>query len=502
MHTWSLAVEEQFYIVFPPLLYLLFRYASRFILPFLIVLSLISFALCVALTIRHQPTAFYLLPFRAWELGIGALLALSLARRPLPYRGRSWPAFIGLLLILIACFALTKETLFPGWVALVPCAGAALIIGWGQNGLVGRFLSWAPIVWIGKISYSFYLWHWPIIVFWKLQTGPDLSILEAVCLFSAAMVLAWISTALIEAPFRSGKIRSVAAPKTVYTGGAVLLGFALLGALIARDLLVLRTPPPAVMALAQVADYTEGSDYTVQFRKGTCMIGQSEISFSAYDKATCAAYDPDRTNVLLIGDSHAAHYWHALQDRFPLANIIQATASGCRPLIEADGATRCTDMRTWFFDTWLDQNRPDAIILAGRWSEDEMPYVGPTLSRLAEKTDRIGLIGPIVEYDADLPLLLARAEWQFKELDGTEFRTAGKTALDADMRVATETAGATYISVLKTLCPEPDGTCKTKTAQGAPIQFDYGHLTLRGASELIADMQAQFAPLLMGSADP
>ena len=501
LHTWSLAVEEQFYILFPPLLYIVARQYQHRVMALIAALSLLSLVFCVVMTLRHQPSAFYLLPFRAWELGIGALLALAVARGPLPSAARRWPGLAGLALILAAFVLLDRTSGFPGWMALLPCVGAALLIGWGDRGVTGLLLASAPMVWIGKLSYSLYLWHWPVIVFWKLQTGPEITPLEASALFVVALGLSWVSTRWVEAPFRANGFRAITPVRVVLSGSGVLVALAAISLLLERDVLALRPVPPAVASLADVADYRAHPDYDRQFRKGTCMIGQSEARFEAYDKATCATPATDRPTVLLIGDSHAAHYWRALQDAFPWVEVIQATASGCRPLREAPGSRYCTDLRRWFFDNWLDETRPAAIVLAARWQEDELDRVQPTLDWLKSKTDRLAVIGPIVEYEGALPQLLARARWQETGFDAAAHHTPGKAALDAQMRHRTAAAGATYLSVLDWLCrPEDAGDCQVLAADGTPMQFDYGHLTLTGAHELVWQMRAELAPVMTGIA--
>lgn len=204
LHTWSLAVEEQFYLLFPFLLILLWRWGRQAVAGILILIWIGSFALSVAGTYLQPSAAFYLLPTRAWELLLGALLAL-LPLRPIRIgwvrEGVSWA---GLLAILGAVFAYDDATRFPGVAALLPCAGAALVIWTNSPQLTwtGKLLSWRPVVGIGLISYSLYLWHWPVLVFskyWRLEPLPWHT---RVFLLIASVGLAALSWKFVETPFR------------------------------------------------------------------------------------------------------------------------------------------------------------------------------------------------------------------------------------------------------------------------------------------------------------
>jgi peptidoglycan/LPS O-acetylase OafA/YrhL len=203
LHTWSLAVEEQFYIVFPLLLILLTRLGRRYLTWTLGGLLAVSFGLSVWQT-EHSPIAgFYLLPSRFWELLLGALLALGLLPRPKSPTQAQMYLLLGILLIGYAVASYGGETNFPGFAALVPCLGAALIIHSNAgNTPVGRLLSAPPLIFIGLISYSLYLWHWPLFVFTRYVVGGNLSLTEAGFVVFASLVLAALSWHFIERPFR------------------------------------------------------------------------------------------------------------------------------------------------------------------------------------------------------------------------------------------------------------------------------------------------------------
>ncbi|MFD2740014.1 acyltransferase family protein [Sulfitobacter aestuarii] len=207
LHSWSLAIEEQFYLGLPLLMMLLAAgRASRWLnMGFWVaLLTLLSFLLSALTTNRYPSEAYYLLPWRAWELGIGAMLALDMAPRLRRALARHLAGIVGFCLILAAALMIDKTTRFPGVAALAPVMGAALIIQAGRDGsnMIGTLLSARLPVWIGKLSYSLYLWHWPLIVFFVYWTfelpGPGAAIL----LFLASIVMAWVSWRFVEQPFR------------------------------------------------------------------------------------------------------------------------------------------------------------------------------------------------------------------------------------------------------------------------------------------------------------
>jgi peptidoglycan/LPS O-acetylase OafA/YrhL len=204
LHTWSLSVEEQFYLLFPALVLLLTRSAKGWVTQSLSLLTGISFLVNIWLTLHSQPRAFYTLPPRAWELLIGSLLAIKAApplRRRL-FREIAGTAGLGLIACAVTLF--TKDTTFPGFSALVPCFGAWLIIYAGEEGssCVKTILSFPPLVFIGVISYSLYLWHWPLIVFSQYFAAGDLNGAETVGVILSSLLVAFLSFEFIESPFR------------------------------------------------------------------------------------------------------------------------------------------------------------------------------------------------------------------------------------------------------------------------------------------------------------
>ncbi|KAA1374920.1 acyltransferase family protein [Aeromicrobium fastidiosum] len=226
-HYWSLAVEEQFYVVWPILMLVIGLLAARRwklgAFAVLGVATVASFAYSVQQTADSPATAYFVSTTRIWELGIGALLALAATRvERLPSVLRAIGGWLGIALIAFAVFVFDEKTTWPGTNALVPTVGAALMIASGLRSTPGspqRLLSLPPMVWIGGLSYSIYLWHWPILVAAQAKY-PDLQLRWVVLLMIASIVPAYLSNRFIENPVRFGTFFKP-------TGRAIGLGLAL-----------------------------------------------------------------------------------------------------------------------------------------------------------------------------------------------------------------------------------------------------------------------------------
>src|SRR6202790_2286376 len=208
LHLWSLGIEEQFYLFWPLILMLVARLRLS-ILAAAAVIGLASFVLNVAL-IGSDPVATFYLPFtRAWELLAGAALACSWSQISQNTPASNWRAGIGLLLIALAAAVLDTKSAFPGWWAILPVAGAALLLSAPAAWWCRMVLASRPLVWIGLISYPLYLWHWPLLVFFAMIKFAPLTLLERELIVLLSVVLAWLTYYLVESLFEFGRPRSL-----------------------------------------------------------------------------------------------------------------------------------------------------------------------------------------------------------------------------------------------------------------------------------------------------
>ncbi len=507
LHTWSLAVEEQFYIVFPPLLILLSRYLRpRAIAAVIAAICAVSFIYSVFLVAHRPEAAFFLSPGRAWELGIGALLALGLGPRIGAHWLREALAAAGLAAIIAAAILFRHATPFPGYAALVPCLGAAALIHTGARGpdqgqtQVARFLSLRPVVFIGLISYSLYLWHWPILVFLRhVFADPALPPRVTLIAIAASFVAAVLSWAIVERPFRArGRIRR----RLVFTawGGASLaiaglaLFISLSGGMRARAM-----SPRVLAADAASRDTNPRADecFEVDPADGLCTFGTA-------GKA--------KADLLFWGDSHA----NALMPGMDVAaratgkSGIFAALGGCPPLLgfmadSSDKAVKCRQFNEAVMAELKGRDDIRTVVLTARWAtyadgkrrDRQAADPGASFQRAVLRTvDAIRatgrtvlILGDVPDVGWDVPRKIIAAErWRLPlpaVPDLAAARALSARATEA-FEVAARRPGVRFIPLVDALCRP---RCRV-THDGRPIFIDTDHVTATAARTLIAPVLA------------
>lgn len=365
LHTWSLAVEEQFYIFFPFFMFLAWKFCQKHIQFLIAAIFIISLSFSVYMTGRHPSFAFYMLPTRAWELLIGAFLAFGFMR-PQNHAASSIAGLSGIAMIAASCFLYTEKTPFPGIAAALPCFGAALVIwsGGHAGGVAQRILSCKPMVFIGKVSYSWYLWHWPVIVFYKYFSFDPLSAYEQAALFAISFVLGILSWKFIETPFRKRSTQK--SLKTMSVACAILAGMATCALVIYGAKGYSSRFNQNVLTYADAAnDKNEHQD--------ECNRPSLELIKSG-GLCTTNADAELRPQFILWGDSHAdaiAPAFYALSEREGLNGYI-ATYDGCPPLLNIQQKNRDDDFYCDGFNkavlSQIENRKIKYVFLAGSWT--------------------------------------------------------------------------------------------------------------------------------------
>ena len=349
LHTWSLAVEEQYYLIFPVFLVLVWRFGrvpTFWVIAFLAALSL----LLSEWGARYAPDAnFYLAPTRAWELFAGSLAAFTLRARG--KRPHDFLAFLGLAAIIISIFLYDHSTPFPGLYALLPVGGTVLLVLFAHQGTyVARILSFKALVGLGLISYSAYLWHQPLFVFARVRMMDDPSPFLFLGLSALSLVLAALSWRFVEQPFRR-KDGALSSRRAVFLVSA--LG---LGALIAFGFIGHKTQGYAMRVDDQVTEIEKMTGVPKAYPMA-CRLGMASGTLSGGRnnnvnhplqgclKTNAQAAQPD---VMLIGDSHMESLAPFVQDALSRHDIASYAVSyiGCVPFagferIDTDQYHRC-----------------------------------------------------------------------------------------------------------------------------------------------------------------
>lgn len=520
LHTWSLAVEEQFYIFFPPLL-MAVAFLARHRQASLIVvcLSALSLAAAVLVLPYRSEWAFYLIFFRAWELGAGAALALAVPTVPSRPLVRELLASLGLLAIIVPIFIYDSSTAFPGLAALPPVLGATVIIWIGsrdRGSRVSMALGNRGLVWIGLISYSLYLWHWPILAFLRiLLDSATLPILLGLAAIVLSLLAAWGSYMFVERPFRSRSAEEKGRrPIFLYSLGSLGLVAAIGASMSFSNGVPTRLPENAAAIAAAAMDRNP--------RVSDCL-GRSP------DEGFCRLGDQSdgQVDFILWGDSHAG----AIIPGFDRAanGISQrgvfAGERACPPIrgIErtSDGL-RCTSFNDAVW-SWL-QERDDVqlVVLSARWplsvegtrfrqeAGDEVlldwiggPRAQPdhvdnavlvelglreTVAAIVATGRDVVILGPVPEVGVDVPAKTARSALlglsQSVDLSRAAHDARSGRTEEILVRLADETDGVRYLPLADLFCDQTQ--CSVHDGQGTPLYVDDDHITSTTAVNLVS----------------
>jgi peptidoglycan/LPS O-acetylase OafA/YrhL len=487
LHLWSLGIEEQFYLLWPLLLWVFAKW-RRSALPLILAVGAISFAINLA-TYRHAPVAaFYSPASRFWQLQAGCLLAALAGARPdrtVSRTAANAMSAAGTALLVLSVFLLDEKLHYPGKWALAPTLGAFLLIAAGPGGWFNRNVLAQPVaVWVGLISYPLYLWHWPLLSFASIDARgiPPFGVRVAAVLASVALAAA--TYVFVEKPIRFGARRRLRIPALV--ASALVVGSAGLATFVAQG--VPGRFPPEVRALASFK-----YEYLTDARYPHCWLSnkQPPEEFAPY----CIDASPDRERVLVWGDSHAARLYPGLKAVFgDTIAFSQLTRDSCSPVLGL-GYDLCQSSNAWVMRQ-IERFKPHTVVLFAVWAYYEKDWATDDAKRLLSATiDALGkagvahivVIGQAPAWKGGLPVQMYEAWARNRPFHTVPERLA--TGLDpvapiVDAKLRADFAGqrVRYFSLIDFFC-DADG-CLTHTPDGPTrlVTFDYGHLTTDGAT--------------------
>lgn len=485
LHYWSLAVEEQFYLVLPVLYWAVWRAGgARLALRVFALLFVASLGWACWMVGVDKSQAFFLPWLRAWELLAGSLLSLAPLHRLTP-RVKRVMADAGLAAVLAAVFLYDSKMVFPGYNAIFPVLGTVMMIaGAGAGGVANYLLATRLAQWLGKISYSLYLVHWPLICLVSLLFALTTKYKMLVLVLS--LFAAWACWKWVESPFRHPVTRAASRKVTRITLAATAAS-AMLFVLFNMGGTHLWQQYPNAIAYTQ----PHHGD-TAFFNKDTCFLTGQSDALRYYRQDLCLTPATDRPNVLVIGDSHAANIVEALKRESPTSHVMQATAVGCKPVLDSRGDRRCTDLMQFIFRDWLPKHSAAVshIVIASRWDRSDIEPLSRTVDQLDQQGPKVTIYGPVPEYMVPAPLILAYEQISSQGLRSRLLK-ADRQAIDAEF--ASRFHGRTaYFSPYSNLCP--NSGCVIER-DGVPLFFDRDHLTPQGAQLAVQGMAA----VVMGS---
>jgi peptidoglycan/LPS O-acetylase OafA/YrhL len=501
LHTWSLSAEEQFYLVWPALLFAVGRgnpntYRRRLALTLGAVL-VTSFAAGAWITTISQPWAFFASPLRSWEFAAGGLTFLYAGR--FASRAGAWGdlvAVAGLVTITAAAVLFDGTTRFPGVSAALPVAGTVMAILGGRpsgRSRLAPLLAAQPVQLIGDISYSLYLWHWPLLVF-AVAVFPQLDQTGRLVCVALSFPLAWLTQLLVENPVRFNPVLAAGPVRSIALG--ICLTF--LGCVSGVALKAAAEPPGL--------DQSGGRGRLPRIYEDGCHLAGSTVP-----PGPCVYGDLNATRTMaLFGDSHAAQWFPAFE-RIALTHhwrLVTVTRSGCAPapVAEQPAATLSACAR-WQLEAIrrIAAERVDVVIISN-WSG----YLGErglppsqwltgrrsVLEALRQTGNTVILLQDNPQPGFDMPICVSRARWQQRSTAACDFRAPGArdplaTRLDDEVAAALPQVRSVETSSL--LCQ--DGICPA-VINGQTAYRDRHHLTAETAAHLAEGLWSLMTPAI------
>lgn len=517
LHTWSLSIEEQFYIIFPVALYICHRAARERILAIVSIIALLSFTASAFEVMDKPEKAFYLLHFRVWELLIGAIVAIA-PRPKYPVPVTQVMAAFGLAMLFASVLLYSRSTPFPGFAAAVPCVGTALVIhAHCRDGSIARFLDNPVSIFIGRISYSLYLWHWPIIVFSRSALGTELTTGLALAVVALSFAVAYLSWRFVEQPARYGRLASSGATVAGLCSAAILSAVAFGFVVNSLEGIPHRLPPEARKLYQAIYDDSP-------FSAADCFTdsdgdGLTPIQIRRGELCKVGAETKDGPQFLIWGDSHAAAIAPAIDRaarQMGLSGVFVGRGS-CPPLPNASfgpawAVERCVEHNSAVM-ALIEQRKFPYVFMVGYWPKyvhrAELPrqghvfdprvepsladWSGPvrrslssTIARFAQQGTKAVLVMDVPEMGYEVPEALARAVVSGSTLDiapSLEYTNKRQALARRVLEEVAKSTGSLLVDPMGAICDAV--RCHAMRA-GIVLYKDEDHLSAEGAKSIAA----------------
>lgn len=511
LHTWSLGVEEQFYLVWPLLLVVAYGAwrksapASRQnLIQLLWLVAGVSFAACVVVTSIEPQHAFYLMPMRAWQFALGGLAGLSFADRGsdnvAASRQTAALGWLGLTGILTTAVLLGDDVRYPGAWALLPtlCTLAVLICGArAPQSSVVRLLSRPAMTAIGRVSYSWYLWHWPVLVLGSL-IWPVSSLGLRLALVLGSLLLAWLSWSLVEAPIRHSA-RILQPPRRAILGALLLMGCAVAGSFQWQAMARQTLAQPAYQRILRAR-----MDVPVLYQKQCDQWYRSDVLLP------CEFGNPQAPRtVVVLGDSIGLQWFPAIERVFDPAQwrIVVMTKSACpivdAPIFYARIGREYVECARWREAAMarIAEIAPDTVILGSSQTYDFSPEqwrygTARILHRLAPAAGSVHILRgtPMLPFDGPDCLMLRGRPWghiAHTSCAAPASNVQSDVVFRSLQTAASGFANVRVVDMTRAICP--DGTCAAQRYD-TPAYRDDRHLTASFVASLALALAAELEP--------